>query len=251
MRKIKLSRYGRVAEGVYTRGVGEVSCSEALTYISWDSKGTVIQRSHWGCIARNIDHFSLGAAGQSLGTEKSLTPSSGQEPPLFTPVCCKNINIFCVLHDMKSLGKHYSGGRENPSRRKARETKNGVHGNWRRRVHERESEGEWVILWILVALICEGNGSPLQHSCLENHMDRGAWWAAVHEVAQSRTRLTDFTFTFHFHALEEEMATHPSVLAWTIPGTGEPGGLPSMGSHRVGHDWSDSVAAAAAALIWL
>ena len=64
----------------------------------------------------------------------------------------------------------------------------------------------------------------------------GAWWAAVHGVAKSRTRLSDFTFTFHFHALGEEMATHSSVLAWRIPGTGEPGGLPSMGSHRVGHD---------------
>ena len=70
----------------------------------------------------------------------------------------------------------------------------------------------------------------------KNPMDRGAWWAAVHGVAKSQTRLSDFTFTFHFHALEKEMATHSSVLAWRIPGTGEPGGLPSMGSHRVGHD---------------
>ena len=75
----------------------------------------------------------------------------------------------------------------------------------------------------------------------------GPWWAAVHGVARSWTRLSDFTFTFHFHALEKEMATHSSVLAWKIPGTGEPGGLPSMGSHRVGHDWSDLAAAAAAA----
>ena len=67
-------------------------------------------------------------------------------------------------------------------------------------------------------------------------MGRGAWKAAVHGVAKSRTRLSDFTLTFHFHALEEEMATHCSVLAWRIPGTGEPGGLPSMGSHRVGHN---------------
>ena len=67
-------------------------------------------------------------------------------------------------------------------------------------------------------------------------MDREAWWAAVHGVAKSRTRLRDFTFTFHFHALEKEMATHSSVLAWRIPGTGGPGGLPSMGLHRVGHD---------------
>ena len=76
-------------------------------------------------------------------------------------------------------------------------------------------------------------------------MDRGAWWAAVHGVAKSRTRLSDFTFTFHFHALEKEIATHSSVLAWRIPGTGEPGGLPSMGLHRVRHNWSDLVAAAA------
>ena len=88
-----------------------------------------------------------------------------------------------------------------------------------------------------------GNGTPLRYSCLENPMDGGAWWAAVHGVAGSRTQLSDFTFTFHFHALEKEMATHSSVLAWRIPGTGEPGGLPSMGSHRVGHDWSDLAAA--------
>ena len=96
----------------------------------------------------------------------------------------------------------------------------------------------------------EGNGTPLQYSCLENPMDRGAWWAAVHGVAKSRTRLNDFTFTFHFHALEKEMATHSSVLAWRIPGTGEPGGLPSMGSHGVGHDWSDLAAAEASLCPW-
>ena len=67
-------------------------------------------------------------------------------------------------------------------------------------------------------------------------MDGGAWWAAVRGVAKSRTRPSDFTVTFHFHALEKEMATHSSVLAWRSPGTGEPGGLPSVGSHRVGHD---------------
>ena len=78
-------------------------------------------------------------------------------------------------------------------------------------------------------------------------MDGGAWWAEVHGVAKSRTWLSDFTFTFHFHALEKEMATHSSVLAWRIPGMAEPGGLPSMGSHRVGHDWRDLAAAAAAA----
>ena len=79
----------------------------------------------------------------------------------------------------------------------------------------------------------------------KNPMEGGAWWAAVHGVAKSRTRLSDFTFTFHFHALEKEMATHSSVLAWRIPGTGEPGGLPSMGLHRVRHDWSDLAVAAA------
>ena len=84
--------------------------------------------------------------------------------------------------------------------------------------------------------IGEGNGTPLQYSCLESLMEGGAWWAAVHGVAKSRTRLSDFTFTFHFHALEKDMATHSSVLAWRIPGMGEPGGLPSMGSLRVRHD---------------
>ena len=82
----------------------------------------------------------------------------------------------------------------------------------------------------------EENGNPLQYSCLQNPMDRGAWWAAVHGVAKSWTRLSGFTFTFHFPALEKEMATHSSVLAWRIPGTGEPGGPLSVGSHRVGHD---------------
>ena len=82
----------------------------------------------------------------------------------------------------------------------------------------------------------EGNGTPLQYSCLKNPMDGGAWWAAVHGVAEGRTQLSNFTFTFHFHALEKEMATHSSVLAWRIPRTAETGGLLSVGSHRVGHD---------------
>ena len=93
--------------------------------------------------------------------------------------------------------------------------------------------------------IYEGNCTPLHYSCLENPMDGGAWWAAVHGVTKSWTRLSNFTFTFHFHALEKEMATHSSVLAWRIPGTQDPGGLRSVGSHRVGHDWSDFAAAAA------
>ena len=77
---------------------------------------------------------------------------------------------------------------------------------------------------------------PLQYSCLENPMDGGAWYAADHGVTKSQTRLNDFTFTFPLHAFEKEMATHSSVLAWRIPGTGEHGGPPTMGSHRVGHD---------------
>ena len=94
-----------------------------------------------------------------------------------------------------------------------------------------------------MVVLREDDGTQLQYSCLENPMDGGAWWAAVHGVTKSWTRLSDFTFTFHFPALEKGMATHSSVLAWRIPGMGEPGGLPSMGSHRVGHDWSDVAAA--------
>ena len=88
----------------------------------------------------------------------------------------------------------------------------------------------------LMPVLGEGNGTPLQYSCLETPLDGGAWWAAVHGVAENQTRLSDFTFTFHFHALEKEMATHSSVLAWRIPGAGKSGGLLSMGSHRVGHN---------------
>ena len=82
----------------------------------------------------------------------------------------------------------------------------------------------------------EGNGTPLRYSCLENPMDGGAWKAAVHGVSEGRTQLSNFTFTFQSHALEKEMATHSSVLAWRIPGMGEPGGLPSLGLHRVRHN---------------
>ena len=91
----------------------------------------------------------------------------------------------------------------------------------------------------------EGNGTPLQYFCLENPMEGGAWWAAVHGVAEGQTQLSNFTFTFHFHALEKEMATHSSVLAWRVPGMAEPGGLLSMGLCRVGHDWSNLAAEAA------
>ena len=90
----------------------------------------------------------------------------------------------------------------------------------------------YLLFLVALGLFGEGNGTPLQYSCLENPMDGGAWKAAVHGVPEGRTRLNDFTFTFHFHALEKEMATHSSVLAWRIPGTGEPGRLLSMGSHK-------------------
>ena len=97
------------------------------------------------------------------------------------------------------------------------------------------SHGSFIPSVFKESLYCslgEGNGTPLQYSCLENPRDRGAWSMGSLRVRHDFT----FTFTFHFHALEKEMATHSSVLAWRIPGTGEPGGLPSMGSHRVGHD---------------
>ena len=100
------------------------------------------------------------------------------------------------------------------------------------------------LYWVPFVNFCFYLHYSRRYSCLENPTDGGAWWAEVHGVAKSRAWLSDFTFTFHFHALEKEMATHSSVLAWRIPGTGEPGGLPSMGSHRVGHDWSDLAAAA-------
>ena len=89
----------------------------------------------------------------------------------------------------------------------------------------------------------DGTGNPHQYSCLETPMDGGAWWAAVHGFAKSQTGLSDFTFTFHFHVLEKEIVTHSSALAWRIPGMGEPGGCPSMGTHRVEHDWRDLAAA--------
>ena len=107
------------------------------------------------------------------------------------------------------------------------------------------------LLYLLISssnFLGQGNGTPLQYSCLENPMDGGAWWATVHGVSRGRTE-SDTTERLHFHfslyVLEKEMATHSSVLAWRIPGTGEPGGLPPVGSHRVGYDWSDLAAAAA------
>ena len=88
----------------------------------------------------------------------------------------------------------------------------------------------------------EGNGNPLQYSCLESPLDGGVGGLQSIGSQKSRTRLSDFTFTFRFYALEKEMETHSSVLAWRIPGTGQPGGLPSMGSHGARHDLSDLAA---------
>ena len=99
-----------------------------------------------------------------------------------------------------------------------------------------EVGGMSLFLKLLILYHSRVDCTPLQYSCLANPMDGGAWWAAVHGVAKGRTRLSDFTFTFHFNTLEKEMATYSSVLAWRIPGTGEPGGLPPMGSRKVGHD---------------
>ena len=96
------------------------------------------------------------------------------------------------------------------------------------------SHHNYIVIWLYIFK----KNNPLQYSCLENPMDEGAWWAAVHGVAKSQTRLSNFTFPFHFHVLEKEMATHSSVLAWWIPGTREPGRLQSMWSRRVGHDWT-------------
>ena len=101
---------------------------------------------------------------------------------------------------------------------------------------EESDTTEQLHLHFSLSCIGEGNGNRLQCSCLENPMDEGAWQAAVHGVAKSRTRLSNFTLTFHFHALEKEMATHSSVLTWRTPGTGKPGRLPSLGSHRVKHN---------------
>ena len=121
---------------------------------------------------------------------------------------------------------------------------------WRERGYFRKNFFSGKGLWYLVHMCGEDNGTLLQYSCLENPMDRGAWKAAVHGVAKSWAWQSDFTFTFHFHALEKKMAAYSSVLAWRIPGRGEPGGLSSMRSHRVRHNWSDLAAAAAAVHMW-
>ena len=119
---------------------------------------------------------------------------------------------YCQLRTMKKKKKRISGGEFHIRK-----------DTWQNQGYIIEEHGE-------------GDGTPLQYSCLESPMVGEAWQAVVHGVAKSRARLSDFTFTFHFHALEKEMATHSSVLAWRIPGTAEPSGLPSMGSHRVEHD---------------
>ena len=105
----------------------------------------------------------------------------------------------------------------------------------------------WDLWALLGSLLWRRQWQPTPVLLPGNFRDGGAWWAAVHGVAKSRTWLSDFSFPFHFHALEKEMATHSSVLARRIPGMGKPGGLPSVGSRRVGHDWSDLAAAGEAA----
>ena len=114
-------------------------------------------------------------------------------------------------------------------------------GAWLAAVHRVAQSRTWLKWLSMHACIGEGNGNPLQCSCLENPRDRGAWWAAVRGVAKSPAQLSDFTFTSHFYALEKAMATHSSTLAWKIPWTEEPGGLQSMGSLRVRHNWATSL----------
>ena len=121
---------------------------------------------------------------------------------------------------------------------------NTKHGTWWRKHQNPNIWRKRKDLIRITGAVAEGNGTPLQCSRLENPMDGGAWWAAVHGVAKSRTRVSDFLLTFHFHALEKEMATHSNVLVWRIPGMAEPDGLLSMGSHRVRHSWSNLAAAA-------
>ena len=149
-------------------------------------------------------------------------------------VCCEAEAIHISISHMRKWG---SGKFSSLSSHKGNKW-----GKWK--MNPRIYTPNFFTFWFYIGV--EGNGAPLQYPCLENPMGEGAWWAAVHGVTKSRTRLSDVTFTFHFHALEKEMATHSSVLAWRIPGTGEPGRLPSMGSHRIRHDWSDLAVAAAA-----
>ena len=140
--------------------------------------------------------------------------------PLLITICnCRFMHVFIYMMTLITHSHIYYPGR--------------LEASWKKKA----SFQVWLTI---IGPTGEGNGTPLQYSCLENPMDGGAWWAAVHGVGKSWTWLSDFTFTFHFHALEKEMATHSSVLAWRIPGTGEPGVLPSMGSHRARHDWSEA-----------
>jgi len=145
----------------------------------------------------------------------------------FQRIARRDKKAFLSNH-CKEIEENNRMGKTRDLFKKIRDTKGTFHAKMvsikdRNSMHLTEADGE-------------GNGTPYQYSCLENPMDEGAWKAAVHGVAEGRTRLSDFTFTFHFHALEKEMAIHSSVLAWRIPGTGEPSGLLSVRSYRVGHD---------------
>ena len=116
----------------------------------------------------------------------------------------------------------------------------------KKRLHSYVFIHSFIHIYYELGPVSEKAMAPHSSTLAWNPMDGGAWWAAVHGVDKSRTRLSDFTFTFHFHALEKEMATHSSVLAWRIPGVGEPRGLPSMGLQRVRHNWSNLASAAVA-----
>ena len=157
-----------------------------------------------------------------------------------TQVCCSGVSSFTML---LSSWCHRKGWEEADPKNKTCVLR--MAPSWGTR-HRKSLQSPCLLNSLkLRAMFGEGNGTPLQYSCWENPMDGGAWWTAVHVVAKRQTWLSNFPFTFHFHALEKEMETHFSILAWRIPGTRETGGLLPTGSNRVGHDWSDLAAAIA------
>ena len=192
------------------------------------------------CLIRNIQGISWGSSGQdsllslSRGQVQSLAGKLRSHRPRGAGLCLMANSQkqfkYPLLAEQTSNFLHMQRNTTHPLVSVWINLKNTLNNNENNDV----AQSHWYVPFI--HSLGESNGTPLQYSHLENPMDGGAWWAAVHGVAKSRTRLSDFTLTFHLHALEKEMATHSSVLAWRIPGTGEPGGLLSMGSHRVGHD---------------
>ena len=208
--------------------------------------------SPWGCEESDMTewlhfHFSLACIGEGNGNplQCSCLENSRDGGALWAAIC----GVAQSRTQLKRLSSSSSSPTSRrrwwhptpvllPGKSHGRRSLGGC-SPWGRE----ESDTTERLNWTDVLIWGEGNGNPLQYPCLENPMDGGAWEAAVHGVAKSQARLSDFPFTFHFHALEKEMAAHSSVLAWRIPGTGEPGGLLSMGSHGVRHDWSDLAAA--------